>query len=133
MDMNMEKESSKGRDLLWLFLFLIVFINGFEAGGYQASLYSIGQTYDLSVTNMGLFASVELFATMLAPLVLGSIADRSNKIKFILILLTIQTAFSAAIFFISSELMFIGGIFFRGSPPAHCSLFPSRLWRKLIL
>ncbi len=114
MDMNMEKESSKGRDLLWLFLFLIVFINGFEAGGYQASLYSIGQTYDLSVTNMGLFASVELFATMLAPLVLGSIADRSNKIKFILILLTIQTAFSAAIFLISSELMFIGGIFFLG-------------------
>ena len=114
MSMNMEKESGKGRDLLWLFLFLIVFINGFEAGGYQASLYSIGQTYDLSVTHMGIFASVELFATMLAPLILGSIADRSNKLRFILILLTIQTAFAAAIFLVNSQFMFIGGIFFLG-------------------
>ena len=54
-----EKFNVNGRDLLWVFLFLIVFINGFEAGGYQASLYTIGQTYDLSITQKGIFASVE--------------------------------------------------------------------------
>ncbi len=102
------------RNLLWLFLFLIVFINGFEAGGYQASLYTIGQIYDLSVTNMGLFASVELFATMLAPLVLGSWADRTDKIKCILILLGIQGAFSVLIFAGNAQMVFILGIFFLG-------------------
>ena len=75
---NMDN-SRKKLDYLWIFLFAIVFINGFEAGGYQASLWNIGQNYDLSVTKMGLFASTELFATMLAPLILGSWADKNIK------------------------------------------------------
>lgn len=100
--------------VLWIFLFLIIFINGFEAGGYQASLYSIGQTYDLSVTSMGLFASVELFATMLAPLILGSWADRTKKLKCLLILLGIQIAFAFTLFASNVQLIFIVGIFFLG-------------------
>lgn len=99
---------------LWIYLFLIIFINGFEAGGYQASLYSIGQTYDLSVTSMGLFASVELFATMLAPLILGSWADRTKKLKCLLILLGIQIAFAFTLFASNVQLIFIVGIFFLG-------------------
>ena len=117
MGATMEKAksvASNNRDLLWIFLFLIVFINGFEAGGYQASLYTIGQIYDLSITNMGIFASVELFATMLAPLILGGWADRTNKIKCLLILLGIQFAFSASIFLTNSEWFFVIGIFFLG-------------------
>jgi MFS family permease len=105
---------AKRRDLLWLFLFIIVFINGFEAGGYQASLYSIGQTYDLSMTKMGYFASVELFATMLAPLVLGEWADRNDKIKCLSILLGIQIFFAFAIFVTHIAILFILGIFFLG-------------------
>lgn len=100
--------------ILWVYLFLIVFINGFEAGGYQASLYSIGQTYDLSITSKGLFASVELFATMLAPLVLGSWADRTRKLRCLLILLGIQIVFSFTIFISNIQLVFIAGIFFLG-------------------
>lgn len=100
--------------VLWIYLFLIVFINGFEAGGYQASLYSIGQTYDLSVTSKGLFASVELFATMLAPLVLGNWADRTKKLRCLLILLGIQIIFSITIFMSNIQLVFIVGIFFLG-------------------
>ena len=102
------------RDLLWVFLFLIVFINGFEAGGYQASLYTIGQTYDLSIMNMGIFASVELFATMLAPLILGRWADRTDKIKCIEILLCIQVLFAFLIFCSNLQMFFIIGIFFLG-------------------
>ena len=100
--------------MLWLYLFLIVFFNGFEAGGYQASLYSIGQVYDLSVTSMGLFASVELFATMLAPLVLGSLADRSHKLKFLLVLSGMQIVFAFTLFASGVELVFIACIFFLG-------------------
>ena len=100
--------------MLWVYLFLIVFFNGFEAGGYQASLYSIGQVYDLSITSMGLFASVELFATMLAPLALGSWADRRKKLKCLLILLGIQIVFAVALFASNIAIVFIVGIFFLG-------------------
>ena len=100
--------------MLWIYLFLIVLINGFEAGGYQASLYSIGQSYDLSVTSMGIYASVELLATMLAPLVLGSWADRSRKLKCLLILLVVQIIFSFTIFTGNIPAIFIAGIFFLG-------------------
>ena len=111
--MGNEKRGYRG-DYLWLFLFLIVFINGFEAGGYQASLYEIGQNYDLSIMNMGIFASVELFATMLAPLLLGRWADRSDKIRCIEILLSIQLVFAFFIFFTDLQLFFVVGIFFLG-------------------
>ncbi len=100
--------------MLWLYLFLIVFFNGFEAGGYQASLYSISQVYDLSVTGMGIFASVELLATMLAPLLLGSLADKSHKLKFLLIILGLQILFAFTLYASNVEIVFIIGIFILG-------------------
>ncbi|WP_022760656.1 MULTISPECIES: MFS transporter [unclassified Butyrivibrio] len=107
-------DSKRSHDFLWIVLFLIVFINGFEAGGYQASLWNIGKNYDLSVTTMGLFASVELFATMLAPLILGGWADRTGKAKCITILLALQITAATLIFFTDAEKFFIGGVFFLG-------------------
>lgn len=107
-------EEKKKRDLFWLILFFIVFINGFEAGGYQASLYTIGQNYDLSVTSMGLFASAELLATMLAPLLLGSWADRTSKIKSLSILLGVQFISSALIIIFNVSGVFVTGVFFLG-------------------
>lgn len=101
-------------DYLWIVLFIIIFINGFEAGGYQASLWNIGQSYDLSVTTMGLFASVELFATMLAPLVLGNWADRNSKAFCIKILLGIQFVAATLILFTDAQWLFIFGVFFLG-------------------
>ena len=107
-------ENTKKRDGLWLCFFVIIFINGFEAAGYQASLWDIGQTYDMSTTLMGLFASVELFATMLAPLVLGAWADRHDKIFCLKVLLSIQFASSFLIYTIINEKLFVFGTFFLG-------------------
>nr|WP_297705946.1 MFS transporter [uncultured Butyrivibrio sp.] len=107
-------ENEKRFDYLWLVLFLIVFINGFEAGGYQASLWNIGQNYDLSVTSMGLFASVELFATMLAPLVLGAWADRNSKAFCMKILLALEFAAAIIVFVTHSEIFFVVCVFFLG-------------------
>ena len=91
--------NAKRRDFLWIVLFLIVFINGFEAGGYQASLWSIGKDFDLSMTSMGLYAAMELFATMLAPILLGRWADSVEKSKSIGIMLGIQIVAAILVLF----------------------------------
>lgn len=108
------KTSGKGKDFLWAVLFLVIFINGFEAGGYQASLWNIGKDYDLSVTSMGLFASMELFATMLAPLLLGRWADRTSKDRSISILLSLQLAASALVLVTRGNTLFLVCVFFLG-------------------
>ena len=102
------------KDLLWPVLFLIIFINGFEAGGYQASLWSIGKDFDLSATSMGLYAAMELFATMLAPILLGRWADSVEKAKSIRLLLGIQIAAALAVLFASANSLFLVSIFFLG-------------------
>ena len=107
-------DTKSKKDYLWGVLFLIVFINGFEAGGYQASLWNIGQDFDLSMTSMGLYAAMELFATMLAPILLGSWADRSRKSKCIMIMLSIQLAASVIAFCTASDMLFLICVFFLG-------------------
>lgn len=110
----MNNSQSKGRDFLWPVLFLIVFINGFEAGGYQASLWSIGRVFDLSMTSMGLYAAMELLATMLAPLLLGRWADSVRKSTSISLLLGLQIAASLTALFSRSDMWFLVSIFFLG-------------------
>lgn len=102
------------RDTLWIILFLIVFFNGFEAGGYQASLWSIGKDFDLSMTSMGLFAAMELFATMLAPILLGQWADRTEKKKSISLMLGIQITAALIVLFTESDGIFLFSVFFLG-------------------
>lgn len=102
------------RDFLWVVLFAIIFFNGFESGGYQASLWSIGQNYDLTTTSMGLFASVELFADMLAPIILGSWADRTGKARSMIILLAVQLASTVLVWVSQSQELFLAGIFLLG-------------------
>lgn len=104
----------KSKDYLWVILFLIIFVNGFESGGYQASMWSIGQTYDLSVTSMGLFAALELLADMLAPLLLGRWADRTGKAKSMTIVLCVQFVAAAVVVFTQAQIPFLVGMFFLG-------------------
>ena len=101
-------------DYLWLMFFIIIFINGFEAGGYQASMLGIGNDFDLSNTTKGLYASVELFATMLAPIILGGWADRTGKVKSIIILLLVEFVAAIVIFFTVTQDLFVVCVFFLG-------------------
>lgn len=110
----MRIKTENKRDYLWPVLFLIIFINGFEAGGYQASLWSIGKDFDLSATSMGLYAAMELFATMLAPILLGRWADSVEKAKSIRLLLSIQIVAAMIVLFASSNSLFLVSIFFLG-------------------
>ena len=102
------------RDFLWVVLFLIIFINGFEAGGYQASLWSVGKEFDLSIASMGLYAAMELFATMLAPILLGRWADSVEKSKSISLLLSIQFAAALVVLLVRADSLFLTSIFFLG-------------------
>ena len=106
--------SRSRRDYLWVILFLIVFINGFEAGGYQASLWSIGKDFDLSMSSMGLFASMELFAAMLAPILLGRWADLVEKHRSISVMLCLQIGAAFTVLYVKSDLLFLLCIFFLG-------------------
>ena len=106
--------NTKKNDFLWIVLFLIIFINGFEAGGYQASLWSIGRDFDLSTTSMGLYASMELFATMLAPILLGRWADSVKKDRSITILLVLQLLAALSALLTTANRMFLISIFFLG-------------------
>lgn len=92
-------------------LFFIVFMNGFEAGGYQASLLSIGKGYRLGAVAMGLFASAQLIAQMIAPMIFGPIADRIGKKKVFLPFLAIQTLACILLMVSQSTATFIPGIF----------------------
>lgn len=105
---------ARGRDFLWVILFLIIFVNGFESGGYQASLWSIGQDFDLTITSMGLFAAAELLADMLAPLLLGGWADKVGKAKSMTIMLCIQLVSSVAVLLAPTRELFVGGMFIMG-------------------
>lgn len=110
----MTGEKGKKRDILWIVLFVIVFINGFEAGGYQASLWSIGKDFDLSTTSMGLYAAMELFATMLAPILLGRWADSVAKNKSIRLLLALQLIAAVTVLLTGANTLFLVCIFFLG-------------------
>ena len=102
------------RDILWAVLFLVIFINGFESGGYQASLWSIGQDYDLSTTSMGLFAAVELLADMLAPLLLGAWVDRAGKAKSMKIVLVLQLVAAGLVLLTRTSELFVASMFLLG-------------------
>ena len=110
----MYAETDGKKDYLWIVLFLIVFINGFEAGGYQASLWSVGKNFDLTVTSMGLFAAMELFATMLAPILLGRWADSVEKARSISLMLGLQFLGAVTVLFTSADRLFLICIFVLG-------------------
>lgn len=102
------------RDLLFVAFFAIIFMNGFETGGYQASISTIRDAFGLDNAGMGAYASIELVATMIAPIVFGSLADRAGKMRFIRIFLVFQILSGACICLFSSSGAFMGGIFALG-------------------
>ncbi len=110
----MERGQRKNVNDLSVLLLASIFMNGFETGGYQASLLYIGEEYALDHSAQGVIASVELFATMIAPIVLGSIADKAGK-KIMLTLFTAMRVFSGIIILLATHsLPFAVGVFVLG-------------------
>ncbi|SKB92252.1 Fucose permease [Lachnospiraceae bacterium] len=103
----------KTNDLAALLL-LSIFMNGFESGGYQAALIHIGTEYSLDNRAQGIMASIELFATMIAPLLLGTLADKVGK-KIVLVAFTVIRAVSCVVISVATgSVLFAVGIFVLG-------------------
>ncbi len=99
---------------LSILLLISIFMNGFETGGYQAALLYIGEEYALDHRAQGIIASIELFATMIAPILLGSLADRIGK-KIMLVTFTALRVISGLIIlFIPGSVTFSVGVFLLG-------------------
>jgi FHS family glucose/mannose:H+ symporter-like MFS transporter len=106
----------KGRSryyLSWI-LFLAVFMNGFEAAGYQTSLSNIGKEYDLNDTAMGILASFQLIAGLIAPLVFGPLADKLGKKRLLAAFFAAESAACTCIVLCTGYRIFAAGIFLMG-------------------
>ena len=61
--------------------FGIVFLLGFEAGGFQISLLKIVEMLGLPDSASGVLVSAQYSAIIIMPLLIGGIADRKGKRK----------------------------------------------------
>ena len=104
----------KHKNLLAFLFFLTIFMNGFEAGGYQACLLEIGREFDLSAGSMGLIASVQLTAILLAPLLFGALADSIGKRKVMTAFLLLRTGACILLLLTALTRYFVLGIFLVG-------------------
>lgn len=104
----------RSRDFLCWILFLAVFMNGFEAAGYQTGLGYIGKEYALNETGIGILASVQLIAGLIAPLVFGPLADRLGKKKLLTAFFAAETISAAGLALCRGYQIFAAGIFLMG-------------------
>ena len=107
-------KTKRSRDYLCWILFLAVFLNGFEAAGYQTSLGSIGKAYALSEAGMGILASVQLLAGLIAPLAFGPLADRAGKKKLLAAFFAAEAVAGACLVLCTGYRVFAVGIFLMG-------------------
>jgi len=109
----MTKKAVKQNILVWL-MYFAVFLNGFEAAGYQTSLGNIGNEYALSKAGMGVLASVQLIAGLVSPFVFGPLADRFGKRKLLGVFFALEIAACAVLILSRGYVLFGVGIFFIG-------------------
>lgn len=109
----METQKKRRNTLHWI-LFFAVFMNGFEAAGYQTSLGSIGKEFALNGTGMGMLASVQLIAGLIAPLLFGPLADKLGKKRLLVAFFAAGTASSMCLAVCAGYRTFAAGIFLMG-------------------
>jgi len=108
------KIKKRAGDYLCGILFLAVFMNGYEAAGYQTGIGDVGKEYVLNGTGMGMLASVQLIAGLIAPLFFGPLADRVGKKKLLTVFLAAETVSAAGLVFCRGYQVFAAGIFLMG-------------------
>jgi MFS transporter, FHS family, glucose/mannose:H+ symporter len=100
----------KRKILLLIVLFSVLFINGFEAAGYQAGLGKIAETFALTDTNKGLIVFLQLGASFISPLLFGPLADKRSKKAFLIAFSLLEILACAFLSFGQSFPLFAIGI-----------------------
>lgn len=59
----------------------MIFLLGFESGGFQLALLKIAREFVLTNTEMGGLVSVQFLAMMIMPVIFGTLADIVGKKK----------------------------------------------------
>ncbi|MEG2199983.1 MAG: MFS transporter [Anaerovorax sp.] len=109
----MKKYRTSKKLLLPMALFLPFFL-GFQSGGFQFALLSIGKEFTLNNVYMGSLVSAQFAAMVFAPLLLGPLIDRFGKKKLALAS-SMTFAFGCfTLFWTPTILVFILGIFLVG-------------------
>ncbi|MCI2062955.1 MAG: MFS transporter [Eubacteriaceae bacterium] len=107
----MEEQGFQHNNFLAYILFLSIFMNGFEGGGYQTCLLSIGKEFALTDAVAGMMASAQLIAVLAGPLIFGSIADRHGKKSVLNAFLAVRIAACVLLWFVTDSRIFAVGIF----------------------
>lgn len=105
--------------LLPMALFLPFFL-GFQSGGFQFTLLSIGQEFTLNNFYMGGLVSAQFVAMVFAPLLLGPLIDKFGKKKMALTSSFIFTFGCFTLFWTPTIFVFILGMFLVGTGFSIC-------------
>ena len=76
---------NKKKAYLTIVCFALIFTLGFEAGGFQISLLSIMENAGVAASLSGVLVSGQYGAIVIMPLLMGGLADRKGKRKFLAI------------------------------------------------
>lgn len=108
------------RNIIFVYICLLIGTLGMEAGGLQYNLLLIGDELGLSTTQMGNVVSAKYLAFITIPLILGGFADKYGK-KIILVLFGLCFSLgSLAIIMSSGFLLVLAGVFLMGAGYAMC-------------
>lgn len=96
-------------------LYSLIALVGFELGGYQYVLLTMGNELSLSGALMGSLASIQFAAIIIAPLVVGRISDKIGKKKVLVSALIIFAAGSIVMALAQGTAAVVVGIFVVGA------------------
>lgn len=98
----------------------MIFLLGFESGGFQLALLKIAREFNITNTEMGGLVSVQFLAMMTMPVIFGALADIVGKKKILLWFSQIFTVGCIVTIVAPSYIGIVLGIFCIGSGYSVC-------------
>ncbi len=104
----------RAKKLIFPLICGLLFLLGFESGGFQLVLVNIAGEFGLNNTVMGSLVTVQFLAILVMPLIFGRISDRIGKKKVLTISVPVFAAGCAITLLAGSAGAFAAGIFIVG-------------------
>ncbi len=111
----MEQLPKRKLNMMLPLVAVLVFLLGFESGGFQLVLTDIAAEYNLDNTAMGSLVTVQYAAILVMPLIFGGISDKIGKKKVMAIFVPVLIAGCVFVILSHSVAAFMVGIFTLGA------------------